>query len=181
MDNKEKVMQVLMDDPQKEFHLRLLARLTKLNPNTVISITDELAKEGLAIKEKPKERNIVIIKANTANVQYKLKKQFYNIKKLHESGLIEYLSENFAHPTMILFGSYAKAENFPGSDIDIFIITDEKKKNINLKKYEESLHATIQLFMHTHKEFEKLKKTNPELINNVINGYKLTGYLEVLR
>jgi predicted nucleotidyltransferase len=179
MNNKEKLLQQLMDNPNKEFHIRLLARLTKLNPNTIISITDELAEEGIAIKEKSKERNVVIIKANVTNNKYRLQKQFYKIQKLHKSGLIDHLNGVFFHPTIILFGSYAKAENIPGSDIDLFIITEDKKRNADIKKYEDILNAPMQLFVHTRKEFDKLKKTNPELINNVINGYRLTGYLEV--
>ena len=138
MNNKEKILKFIFEEPNKEFHLRLLARLSGLHPNTVISITDELSKCGLITKHKDKERNVAVIKANKQNDIYKLKKQFYNIEKIHESGLIDFLNRELSYPAVFLFGSYAKAE------------------------------------------FEKLKKTNPELINNVLNGYKLTGYLEVI-
>lgn len=179
MNNKEKILKFIFEEPNKEFHLRLLARLSGLHPNTVISITDELSKCGLITKHKDKERNVAVIKANKQNDIYKLKKQFYNIEKIHESGLIDFLNRELSYPAVFLFGSYAKAENYPGSDIDLFIITEENKK-INVNDYEAKLHAKMQLFIHTKAEFEKLKKTNPELINNVLNGYKLTGYLEVI-
>ena len=179
MDNKEKILKIIFEEPNKEFHIRLLARLTKMHPNTVITITDELAKENTIFKNSDKERRLTIIKANAQNEFYKLKKLCYNIEKIRRSGLIDYINKELAYPTIILFGSYAKAENHKKSDIDLFIIT-EQKKPINLKRYEEELSAEIQLFIYTKNEFIDLKKTNPELTNNVINGFKMEGFLEVL-
>lgn len=179
MNNEEKILQVVFEEPNRDFHIRLLARLTKLHPNTVMTVTDALAKEGLIIKQKDKGTKFIFIRANTENRLYKIKKQYYNIIKLYASGLINFLNDTYAYPTIILFGSYAKAENDKKSDIDLFIIT-ETKKHIELSSFEKALGAEIQIFLHTKEEFKKLKKTNPELINNVINGYKLEGYVEAL-
>jgi len=108
-----------------------------------------------------------------------VKKKAYNVDQLYGSGLIAYLLEELAYPTIVLFGSYAKGENHESSDIDIFVLADEKK-HPDLTKYEKALGAKIQLFLHTREEFTQLKKTNKELINNVLNGIRLEGYLEVL-
>ncbi len=178
MNNKDKILKQLFEKPAKEFHIRLLARLTKLNPNTIINITNDFIKEGLVIKRKDKERNITIVKANTQNIFYKIKKQSYNIEKIHKSKLINFINEKLAYPTIILFGSYAKAENHEKSDIDLFIISEEKKK-LNLNKFEQKLETSIQLFIYTKEEFQKAIKKNPELINNMINGIILSGFLEV--
>lgn len=178
MNNKEKVLKILFEDSYREFHLRLLARLTKLNPNTVLTITDALAREKIIKKYKHKDTNLVIVKANTESREFKLLKQFYNIRKLYQSGLIDYLEETYDHPTIILFGSYNKAENRPGSDIDLFIITD-RTGECDTAVYSKKLGAEIQLFVHTPQEVKQLKKTSKELLNNVMNGYKLTGYAEV--
>ncbi|MFH1669454.1 MAG: nucleotidyltransferase domain-containing protein [Candidatus Woesearchaeota archaeon] len=179
MNNTEKVKTQIFENPSKEFHIRLLARKTGLHPNTIITITDRLQKEGLLVKKKSSDTNLTLIRANTQNRQYKLQKTFYNINKINTSGLIDFLEKELSHPTIILFGSYAKGENHPESDIDLFIIAAEKKK-IDANKYEDKLGVEIQLLIHTETEFGKLKKNNKELINNVINGYKITGYLEVL-
>ncbi len=178
MNNEDKILKVVFENPYDEFHMRLLARMTKLHPNTVINITDSLAKKGYVIKKKDKQKNMVLVKANNKNWFYKVKKQYFNIKKIYSSGLIDFLNEKLDYPAIILFGSYAKAENHKGSDIDLFIVTSTKKR-IDLSNYEKKLGAEIQLFVHTRKEFKKLIKTNPELINNVINGYKLSGFLEI--
>ena len=179
VDNKEKVLKIIFAEPNKSFHIRLLGRLTKLHPNTIIKITDELVKEGYITKEHDKETKFSIINANSANRMYKLRKQYMNIRALYESGFIDFLNEQYAYPVIILFGSYAKAENTKKSDIDLFIISDIKKK-ADITSFEVKLDAEIQLFIHTKEEFQKLKKTNPELINNVLNGVKVEGYIEVV-
>ncbi len=178
-DNKEKILKHIFAEPDKSFHIRLLARLTKLHPNTIITSTNELVKQGYITKEQNKETKLSIIKANLSSRMYKLTKQYMNVKSLYESGLIDFLNEQYAYPAIILFGSYAKAENTKKSDIDLFIISDVKKK-AELSSFEVKLDAEIQLFIHTKEEFQKLKKTNPELINNVLNGVKLEGYIEIV-
>ena len=178
MNNEEKILELLFEEPTREFHIRLLARLTNLHPNTIINITNKLVKQGFIAKYKNKDNNLVIIKPNIQNIFYKLRKQFYNINKIYQSGLIDYLNDLIGYPTIILFGSYAKSENHKESDIDLFILTEGKQK-LDLKKYESKLNAEIQIFMHTNNELNNLKKNSPELINNIINGYKLSGYLEV--
>lgn len=177
MNNESKISKLLFEKPNKEFHIRLLARETGLNPNTIINITQRMQTEGLLKKTKDKEKHLVLIKANTENRRYKLRKRVYNLEKIYDSGLVEFLENELSYPTIILFGSYAKAENHEESDIDLFIISDEKKKP-DLNKYEHNLGTEIQLFIHTKQEFEKLKKTNTELLNNVLNGIILSGFLE---
>lgn len=178
MNNKEKIMQVLFENPGKEFHIRLLARETKLNPNTIINITKHMEEEGLLIRKKDDERHLVILKAAADNRIFKLRKRMYNLEKIFSSGIVDYLEDVLSYPTIILFGSYAKAENHINSDVDLFIIA-EHKKELDLSKYENKLAAEIQVFVHTKEEFKKLKKTNSELMNNVVNGIILSGFLEV--
>ncbi|MBU2560726.1 MAG: nucleotidyltransferase domain-containing protein [Nanoarchaeota archaeon] len=178
MNTKEKVMEALFEEPSRKFHIRLLARMTGLNPNTIISITDDLAKEGLLTKQKEKETNLVTIKANPQDTIFKIRKQAYNIEKIHKSGIIKHLEEQLSYPAIILFGSYAKAENHKSSDIDLFIVT-EAKKEPDLAAFERRLGAPIQLFIHNKKELKRLVNTNPELMNNVLNGTVLSGFLEV--
>lgn len=177
MNNEEKILEILFENSNKEFHIRKLARLTKLNPNTIINITNKLLNKKLISKKKDEDTNRVLIKANLNN-EFKLKKQFYNIKKIINSGLIEYLNNTLAFPSIFLFGSYAKSENHKNSDIDLFIICDKIIK-IDLSYFEKKLNCEIQLFIHNKEEFIKMKKDNKELLNNVLNGIKLSGYLDI--
>ena len=177
MDNRSKVLKEIFESYPNTLHIRLLARKTGLNQNTIINITDRLSKENLITREKDKETNKVSIRGKTDNPMFLIEKRIYNIRKIHESGIIEYLNDKLHYPTVILFGSYAKAENRKGSDIDLFIISDDKKMP-DLSEFERKLGTEIQVFIHTKKEFSDLKSKSRELLNNVMNGEILSGYVE---
>ena len=73
---------------------------------------------------------------------------------------------------IILFGSASKGEDVEGSDVDLFLICKDKK--LNLKKYEEKIRRSINIFFSN--DFNKLSE---ELRHNIINGVVLKGYLKV--
>ncbi len=78
------------------------------------------------------------------------------------------------HPScIILFGSFRKGESVKGSDIDLFI-ESSKKIELNLNKFEKKLSHDLQLFIE-----EDIKKLQPRLLNNVVNGIKLYGSFKI--
>ncbi|RLI96702.1 MAG: hypothetical protein DRO96_02470 [Candidatus Aenigmatarchaeota archaeon] len=109
-----------------------------------------------------------------ANENYLLEKKLYNIKSLYVSGLVEFLKVELSNPSIILFGSYAKGEDTERSDIDLYIETPSKK-DITLEKFEKKLKRNIQIFR--HKNLFEIK--NKDLVNNIINGIVLNGFVEV--
>jgi predicted nucleotidyltransferase len=178
--DKMEILKHFMEEPNREFHIREMAKITKLTPTTITNHLNEFSKDNLVTKKR--ERNLVLFRANPDNVLFKEIKRHYNIKNIIKSGLISYINEERNYPeSIILFGSYAKSENVKDqSDIDLFILS-ENKKNLNLEKYEKLLKTEIQTFFTTRKEFEEMKKQNKELLNNVLNGIRLHGFLEVFK
>ena len=174
----DKLLEYFINEPEREFHIRELAKLTGLSPTTISKYLVEFEKEGILVSKR--KLNHLLFKANTESQAFRNKKLFYNIQKLEESGLIDFIDGEFNHPeSIVLFGSFRKAENIPVSDIDILIITPVKKEP-NLEKFEKKLGHKIQLFMHSKAEIEKLKLKNKELVNNWLNGIVLRGYWEIL-
>ncbi len=165
-----------MNEPEREFHVRELAKLTKRSPTTVSKYLKQLEKSNILISEK--KLNHLFFKANSENPSFKDKKLFYNIKMIRNSGLIKFLNDKYDPEAIILFGSFAKAENIERSDIDILVITPSKKE-ISLEKYERKLKHRIQLFLHSKNDFKSMKNKN--LLNNFINGIKLEGYWELFK
>ncbi len=176
MNNYTRLLEVFLKDSYKGYHIRELARLLKLNPNTIINLSEDLIKRSMITKER--EVNRVILKADMNNPIFKIKKRCYNVETIYSSGLISHLNEELAFPTIILFGSCAKAENRPDSDIDLFVLCDNKKE-LSLEKFRDILEKEIQVFLYTKKDYENLSKNSPELLNNIINGVVLEGYIEV--
>lgn len=172
LDNKQKVLEALFTT-FGDVHIRLLARITDLHPNTVIAALDQLESENLVVRIPDERTQRILVRPGR---YFAIRKTAYTIETLHRSGLIDKLNDSFDYPTIVLFGSYARGENRERSDLDLFLITGVKR-SIDLTKFEKRF-GKIHLLIHTPEEFEQLRKTSAQLISNVLNGIVLSGYVE---
>jgi predicted nucleotidyltransferase len=174
-DNLDKVLGVFFDNPLPEgigFQLREISRNIKLAPKSVKLYLDKLEKANLIIKKKHRIHKYPVYYANRDNNYFKFLKRLNIIRRIKESGLLDYLDEKCMPDVIILFGSASKGEDIESSDIDLYLQCDEKK--LDLSKYDRELKRRINLFF--EKNFDKL---SDELKQNIVNGDKLTGYLRV--
>lgn len=178
MDNMNNIIELFLKEPEREFHVREVSKLTGRSPTTVSNYLKRYSKKGILKSEK--KLNHLFFRADTENKGFKQLKLSHNLSSLYGSGLVSYLEENYNYPSaIILFGSYAKAENTGKSDIDILIITPNKREE-DLSKFEKKL-GSIQLHLHSNNEIELMKEKNKELLNNLINGITLSGYWELFK
>lgn len=167
---QDRLTGIFYNFPQKEFHLRELARITKIPKSTLHREIKWLLNAGL-IKKKKRIPYPVYFSDET-NFWYKFRKRESLIEKIYQSGLIEFLDRSLFPQVIILFGSGAKGEYVQKSDLDIFILSSEKQ--VGLLKYEMKLKRKINLLIK-----ENYNQLSPELFNNIINGYKLKGYIKL--
>ena len=100
-------------------------------------------------------------------------KRVENLKNLYTYGLSDYLEEELAGATIILFGSYSMGEDTNTSDIDIAVI-ERKNKMIDIEKFEKILNRKINInFYNSWKDIHK------HLKNNILNGITLHGSVEL--
>lgn len=163
---------------EKEFHVRELAKILKKSPTTISKYLKKYEKENILVSEK--KFNHLLFKPNTNSLQFKQLKLNYNLSLLNNSGLINKLDKEFNPEAIILFGSFAKAENTKKSDIDILLITP-RKKEINIETFEKDIGNSIQLHLYSDKDIEIMKIKNKELLNNFLNGIILKGYWELFK
>ncbi len=168
---QEKIMKVFFNFPSRRFHIREISRLTKIPVSTVSRIIkDILKKDLLLIKRKTP---ILELEANLDSKDFVNKKKEFNIFKIKDAGLLDFLISKYNEPeAIILFGSYSRGEDIEKSDIDILVITN-KKINLDLEKYEKLLKRKIHLLE------MNIKEIKTELLNNLINGVILQGYLKL--
>ncbi len=177
--NNSKILELFLEEPEKEFHVRQISKILKKSPTTISKYLKELERENFLKSEK--KLNHLCFKANSEREKFKKLKIEYNLNKIEKSGLIEYLIKFFNHPkTIILFGSYSKGENISKSDIDLFILSPIKKE-ASLASFEKKLKSPIQLMVKSSEEFDKMKLKNPGLLNNILNGSTIYGYLEIFK
>jgi len=170
MDNSYKILKEIFENPTYGFHIRELARKTNLNPNTIISITDDLKKKNLVIKRKNK--NLVEVKANIEDIKFIRSKRCFNLKQLYDSGLVDFLIDFYNGPeAIVVMGSYSRGEDIEKSDIDVVIITP-KKEAPEASMFEKRLMRKIHILVVKYQELSK------EFYKNLINGIVLHGYLK---
>ena len=92
------------------------------------------------------------------------------IEKLRE--VLPFLKKEFGIKKIGIFGSFTTGIQNKSSDIDIFI--QAKVTNLDLDKFERKLKHSINVFFE-----DEIEKLSAELLNNIVNGVKLRGFLKV--
>lgn len=168
--NTYKLLELFMEEPNKDFSVRGIARRLKLSHATVISHIKELNK--LELIRKKKETLYPTYYANSENEKLKLYKRNSIAFSIKESGLIEYIKDNVLPSSIILFGSCAKGIYTEKSDIDIFV--ESKEDKLDLDKFEKKLKRSINLLFEA-----KISDLSNELKNNILNGIVLYGFIKL--
>ncbi len=177
METKVLLLVPFFKDPNTLFHIREVAKATKLSHTAVGKHLRQFEKECLVIKKQTTPYETY--KANTDSIAFRNLKRYYNLEQLRITGLVSALEKEYEFPTLVLFGSYAQALDDNQSDIDICVIS-EVVKELSFETYEKKLQRKISIHHFTKKKWEETKKLNPELINSICNGFVLSGQLEVL-
>lgn len=172
--NEWKLVKLFFKRPLYSYHLREICRLVNWSPIKARHYLESLKKEKLILEYR--EKNLSLFKSNMENEKFKLYKKIYNLLEAFKiSEILEEKLEDF--DAIIFFGSAYRGEDIEDSDFDICII-GSKEIEIDLKKFEEELNRKISLLF--IEDLEYLKRKNKELLNNLINGIVLKGYLKVL-
>jgi predicted nucleotidyltransferase len=169
-DSKYKVMELFFRYPTRRFSIRQVEREAKVAFPSAARYTRELADEGIVKREGIS--NSVFFSADMSTEEYRSEKQLYNLRSIRP--LVRYLVENYGNPPIILFGSYSRGEDTEESDIDLYVQSPLK---VDVRQFKGRLGREVQLFV--HKSLGSI--TNTELANNILNGIKLNGYIEVFK
>lgn len=173
----DKILEIFIKNPEKEYHIREISKNLKISPTTASKYLKNFEKQGLL--KSIKRSNHIYYKSESDNEKFKNIKRSFNLKQIQNSGIIDHLEEKLNYPeVIILFGSFAKGENNRNSDVDLFIVS-ENKIEVDLTDFEKKIGHKIQLHVYSRKDIEMMKNKNKGLLNNVINGIILYGYIEV--
>ena len=173
-DIKQKIKNYFFENPTKKLRVRHIERIVNVPLPSAIKYVKELKKEEIL-----KESEISGVKfysADRNSTNFLIEKRLFNVKSIHDSGLIEQIIKQDKNPLIILFGSYSLGEDLEESDIDLYI-EGNGKGGLKLDKFEKILNRKIQIF--TFKSIKNIQ--NKDLANNIINGIVLNGYLEVFK
>lgn len=160
---EEKIKELFFDFPNRRFHTREISRIIKVSAPAVSKALKNLGKQGFLSVKKKFLHEITASRTE----RFTSEKKLSNLKRIYDSGLRDYLKEEFPLTTIVLFGSYSRGEDTEKSDIDIAILGKEQK--LNIKKYSDLLKKQINI------QYLNMKKISKELRNNLFNGILLSG------
>jgi predicted nucleotidyltransferase/biotin operon repressor len=172
---ENRILELFLNSSIKPWHFDELVKKTKMSRSVVLKWLDRLQKEGIIKKVKERGKMPYFV-SDFENPGYKNKKRLYSLNRLYESGLLNHLMELKNAKTVILFGSFARADWYIDSDIDIFIYGEDD--GFNPYPYQSKLKRSIQHFV--AKDKDDIKKFTPEFLRNLANGYIIKGRVEFL-
>lgn len=186
----EKIMRIFYDNKNKKFHLREIARETKLNANSVSRFLKKLEEEKLLRAEKQANLKIFRIIKNLRTFSLFSFLDIERFEKLPQirRNAINYFFEKLKEKPIliILFGSTAKESFSKESDIDLFLIVNKKIKTSEAENYVDAQTGIkINSFQMPYPRFlRELKMGDDKVLLSAVNtGYPVlnhTKYYEIV-
>jgi len=173
-DLRENIIRLFFDSPRRKYYIREVASLVGVAPRTAKKYLENMREMKLLSLRKDKLYDSYV--ADTESIDFKNSKVFYVMKKIRNSGLVDFIERKFNYPAIILYGSASRGEDVENSDIDIFVVA-KKCEDVNVDKFSSDIGREVHMMCMNEQDFKSGK--NSELINNVINGIVISGFLEV--
>ncbi|MBU2638396.1 MAG: nucleotidyltransferase domain-containing protein [Nanoarchaeota archaeon] len=172
---QQEILRLLFIKAGTNLNQRGIARMLEVSQPAVMKAIPMLEKEGLIRASQDKESKRWSIELNRENHKAMQLKRADNLKLIYESGLADFLENEFAGAAIIVFGSYSRGEDTDISDMDIAVI-GRKEKHIDkqLAVFGKMLERTIHLSFYD--SFEKIHK---DLKDNICSGIMLAGSAEL--
>jgi predicted nucleotidyltransferase len=172
-----RILTVFFDEPYREFHLREIAKLASTSSSTAKRYLDYYSRNGFLSKRR--EANLVLLKANLENLSFRYMKLANFMTKLKP--LACFLARILPGCSIVLYGSCARGEDDPQSDVDLLIVC-RKTERFDLDRFEKSLGRRITILTYTQIEWEeKARKDRPFYERVLIDGVVLQGNLPAVK
>ncbi len=170
---EENILALFFNESSKHWHFENIVKASKVSRDKASKWLARFVKEGIIKKFKPDGKMPYYI-GNFEHPSYRNRKRLYALNLLYKTGFLNHLMSLQKARTVILFGSFARADWYSDSDIDLFIYGEDDE--LEQGKYERRLHREIQVF--TAKNKEDLKKFRHGLLTNIATGYFVKGKLD---
>ena len=163
--NTQKVFDFLTLNQGREFIEKEIQKGTMVSKPGVNLVLKELVKIGIVCKNK--KGRMYFYKVDFKSSLVKQWKILRNVAFLIP--LIEDLVKSDAQK-IILFGSWARGENTPDSDIDLFILTNVSKESTETILRKISIKEKIQLITCNPVSFSEMEKNDPVFFEEINCG-----------
>lgn len=167
---RQRILVRFFSDESLRFYINEMARLVGTTQGTCRRELNKLVDVGLLITSREGNLQFYLVnKKNPLYAEFKtIIQKTIGIDALLKDALEKVAGINFA----FVFGSYAKKDFKPESDIDMAVVGDVKEELLMkiLKNIEKTIGREINYHLYTVKEFKEKIKTN-SFVKNIIKDY----------
>ena len=169
-----RILSLFLLSPGPEFHIREVARQTKLNLNSVRRELDNL--ETVDLLRSRKQGSLKLYSVNRQNPVFEELKTIF----LKTVGIGNIIKERLARlgkvETAFIYGSFSRGEEKPGSDIDLFIVgeVDQQEASAVFERLQRELSREINYVIFSPREFRERKARKDPFVSNVLRQRKIS-------
>lgn len=167
---EEKVLELFFNESSKHWHFEQVLKAAKVSRSNAVKWLAKLEHESIILRVKPEGKMPYYI-GNVHNPAYQNRKKVFALLKFQQSGFLDHLASLPDTKVIILFGSFSRWDWYKESDIDLFIYGNDDA--LDIATYETALKREIQVF--TVKNEKELREFPPDLLRNIVNGYRIKG------
>ena len=173
---EEKVLELFFNEPTKHWHFEDILKASKTSRSKANKWLAKLAKEGIIKHIKPQGK-MPYFQGHFDSPAYRSRKRLFALLQLQKSGFINHLLSLPKAKTVIVFGSFVRADWYKDSDIDIFIYGSDE--GLDIYPYRKLLNREIQVF--TASGASELEKMGPGLLRNILEGILIKGKIDFVK
>lgn len=164
--NSQKALNFLIQNPGRQFTANEVQKGIKISKAGINVALRKLVKEKLVFREK--RAKIFLYNVDHSNPVIK------QLKVLQTIMILQPLSIKIkdASEKVVLFGSCARGENLPDSDIDLFVLTNAKEEvKTTLEKF--SSKKKLQSIIRSALQFSEMETKEPVFFEEIVRGITL--------
>ena len=162
-----KILYIFHEKPQQELHEREVMRKAETSKGSAGRILKQLSQMG--VLEKEKKGRMIFYKLDMRNAVARQFKVLFNVYSLNE--LVDEIKQHSRK--IILFGSCSEGTDTEESDVDLFILTNEKDQiQSKVSSYQKAERRIAPVIVNSN-EFAELKRKDRPLYDRILKGISL--------
>ena len=173
MSKEESVLGLFLNMPTKHWHFEEILQKALISRPQALSWLRKFVNDGLVEHIKPRGR-MPYFQADFDSPAYRSRKRIFALERLQKSGFLDHLLSLPKAKTVIIFGSFVRADWYSESDIDIFIYGSDY--GLSVEGYHKLLKHDIQIFL--AQNVLDLEKFGPGLLRNILEGVVIKGKID---
>lgn len=173
---EESILELFFNEPSKQWHFEEVLKTAKVSRGKANKWLAKLVKERIIKHIKPKGK-MPYFQADFDRPTYRSRKRLFSLSLLQKSGFLDHLISLPHAKTVIIFGSFVRADWYKGSDIDVFIYGGDE--GLDTWRYCKKLHRNIQVFVAS--DTAELEKMGPGLLRNILEGVLIKGKIDFVQ